>query len=322
MSTIESILLVTQRTALEDLIARFNTRSQAEFYIEQTAKQNPAYTGGAFTEYQQAHDAYHVSLDLLMKVLPRGVKQQSIERSFLPSFKFSGHDLVITLGRDGLVINTAKYLTTEPILALNPDPMRVDGVLIPFQVSEARAWIDHAFQDRATVKPISMAKAELNDGQVLYAVNDLFIGARTHVSARYTIEFGGQTEKHSSSGIIVSTGAGSTGWLQSIVTGAFRIAQGVGQSDLEIPAIDQYRMDWSSNELVFAVREPFTSKTSQANIVFGKIGPKQKMILTSFMPDYGVIFSDGIEADYLNFNSGAVATISLAERKANLIVRS
>ncbi len=322
MPTLESILIVTQRTALEDLIARFNTRSQAEFYIEQTAKQNPAYRGGAFTEYQQAHDAYQASLDVLMKALPRGVKQQSIERSFLPNFKFSGHDLVITLGRDGLVINTAKYLTAEPILALNPDPKRVDGVLIPFQVTEARAWIDRAFQDRALIKPISMAKAELNDGQVLYAVNDLFIGARTHISARYKIEFGNQSENHSSSGIIVSTGAGSTGWLQSIVTGSFRIAKGMAQSDLEAPASDQYRLDWSSNELYFAVREPFTSKTSQANIVFGKIGPKQKMILTSFMPDYGVIFSDGIEADYLNFNSGAVAIIGLAERKANLIVRS
>ncbi|HET7375762.1 MAG TPA: sugar kinase [Anaerolineae bacterium] len=322
MTTPESILIVTQRTALEDLIARFNTRSQAEFYIEQTAKQNPAYKGGAFTEYQQAHDAYHVSLEALLKLLPRGVKQQSIERSFLPNFKFSGHDLVITLGRDGLVINTAKYLTTELILALNPDPARVDGVLIPFQVTEARLWLERAFLDRVKVKPVSMAKAELNDGQVLYAVNDLFIGARTHVSARYSIEFNRQTENHSSSGIIVSTGAGSTGWLQSIVTGAFRIAKGVSQSDLDAPPIDQYRLDWSSSELTFAVREPFTSKTSQANMVFGKIAPAQKMILTSFMPDYGVIFSDGLEADYLNFNSGAVASIGLAERKANLIIRS
>ena len=89
MTTLESILIVTQRTALEDLIMRFNTRSQAEFYIEQTAKQNPAYTGGAFTEYEQAHEVYRSSLDRLMKLLPRGVKQQSIERSFLPNFKFS-----------------------------------------------------------------------------------------------------------------------------------------------------------------------------------------------------------------------------------------
>ena len=81
-------------------------------------------------------------------------------------------------------------------------------------------------------------------------------------------------------------------------------------------------MDGSSNELYFAVREPFTSKTSQANIAFGEIERRQKPILTSHMPDYRVIFSDGIEADYLNFNSGSVATIGLAERTANLVVRS
>lgn len=322
MMNLESLLLITQRTALEDLIARFNTRSQAEFYIEQTAKQNPAYQGGAFLEYQLAHDTYHASLDILIKSLPRGLKYQLIERSFLPNFKFSGHDLVITLGRDGLVINTAKYLSTEPILALNPDPRNIDGVLIPFHVSEACFWIEQAFQDKARVKSISMARVELNDGQALYAVNDLFIGARTHISARYSIEFDGQTEKHNSSGLIISTGAGSTGWLQSIVTGAFQMAKGIGQKELEVPPVDQYRLDCSSSELYFAVREPFISKTSQANIVFGKISENQKMILTSSMPDYGVIFSDGIEADYLNFNSGAVATIELAKRKANLIIRS
>jgi hypothetical protein len=39
------------------------------------------------------------------------------------------------------------------------------------------------------------------------------------------------------------------------------------------------------------------------------------------MPDYGVIFSDGIESDYLAFNSGTIAEISLAERQAHLVTR-
>jgi len=321
MTTLDSIVIVTKRTALEDLVLRFNTRAQAQFYIEQQARGNPTYQAGAFDEYQQAHDTYYAALELLKRSLPRGLKTQVIERTFLPNFKFSGHDLVITLGPDGLVINTAKYLTTEPILALNPDPNRVDGILIPFGVHEARVWIDRALQSRVNVKRISMAKAELNDGQVLYAVNDLFIGARTHVSARYAIELNGRAENHSSSGIIVSTGAGSTGWLQSIVTGACQVAAHVTRAKVPVPAVDAYRLDGSSDQLYFAVREPFTSKISQANLVFGQIGRNQQLTITSHMPDYGVIFSDGIEADYLNFNSGAVATVKLAERQARLIVR-
>jgi NAD kinase len=321
MTTLDSIVIVTKRTALEDLVLRFNTRAQAQFYIEQQARGNPTYQAGAFDEYQQAHDTYYAALELLKRSLPRGLKTQVIERTFLPNFKFSGHDLVITLGPDGLVINTAKYLTTEPILALNPDPNRVDGILIPFGVHEARVWIDRALQSRVNVKRISMAKAELNDGQVLYAVNDLFIGARTHVSARYAIELNGRAENHSSSGIIVSTGAGSTGWLQSIVTGACQVAAHVTRAKVPVPAVDAYRLDGSSDQLYFAVREPFTSKISQANLVFGQIGRNQQLTITSHLPDYGVIFSDGIEADYLNFNSGAVATVKLAERQARLIVR-
>ena len=69
------------------------------------------------------------------------------------------------------------------------------------------------------------------------------------------------------------------------------------------------------------MREPFTSRTAQANLVFGKLTAKQPLIIRSYMPEGGVIFSDGIEADYLNFNAGAVATIGLAERKARLIVK-
>lgn len=123
------------------------------------------------------------AVEALKRQLPRGVKNQVIERSFLSTFKFSGRDLVITIGPDGLVINTSKYLTDEPILAVNPDPARVDGILVPFGLPEVRDWIDRAMQGKANVKRVSMAKAELNDGQSLYAVNDLFVGVRSHVSA-------------------------------------------------------------------------------------------------------------------------------------------
>ena len=313
MAVLESLLVVTRRTPLEELIHRFNSPAQARFYIE--------HAGGSFERYEASHDAYVRAVEALKKQLPRGIKSQVVERSFLPTYKFSGRDLVVTIGPDGLVINTAKYLTAEPILALNPDPSRVDGILIPFAVGEAREWIERAMAGQVRFKRVSMARAALNDGQALYAVNDLFIGVKSHVSARYRIELGGRAENHSSSGIIVSTGAGCTAWLQSIVVGAARISQELGLTVTDIPKPDDYRLDWEAGALYFSVREPFTSKTSSADIVFGRIEPGRALVLHSHMPENGVIFSDGIEADYLNFNSGAIATIGLAERKAHLIVR-
>ena len=310
---IEQIVLVTKKTPLEELIERFNSPAQARFYIE--------HLGGSFEEYEAQHARYTASVAALQHQLPRRLKHHLIERAFLPNYLFTDKDLVIPIGPDGLVVNVAKYVSSQPILAFNPDPQRVDGILIPFAVEEAGEWVSRALAGKVAIRPVTMAKATLNDGQTLHAFNDLFIGPRSHISARYRIEYGGQAEDHSSSGVIVSTGAGSTGWLQSIVTGAVRVAAGITGMEITPPAPESYRLPWEADELYFTVREPFTSRTSQANIVFGKLNAHQPLIISSYMPEHGVIFSDGIESDYLNFNSGAVVTIGLAERKANLIVR-
>src|SRR5207244_5347037 len=119
------------------------------------------------------------------------------------------------VGQDGLVVNTAKYLDGEPIVAVNPDPARFDGVLLPFRPEDARAAAARAIEGAATFHRITMAEAALNDGQKILAFNDLFIGRRTHVSARYRLDWRGGGEEQSSSGVLVSTGAGSTGWWSS-----------------------------------------------------------------------------------------------------------
>lgn len=331
MAEIERIVVVTKKTALEELVLRLNSREQARFYLEQNRV--------PFDEYEQADQQYQRALNEIAKQLPRTLKQQFIERDFLPTYQFDEHDLVITVGPDGLVINTAKYLSTQPILALNPDPLRVDGVLIPFVYTEARAWIEKALRGTARITRVSMVKATLNDGQVLYGVNDLFIGPRSHGSARYRLQLGRKHEQQISSGIIVSTGVGCTGWLRSITLGAWHITQyfaanpqGKGNRAQHVaanqegkgksaPGPEQLALGWESDRLWFSVREPFPSRTSQATLVFGQIAPRQEMIITSQMPGYGVIFSDGIESDYLEFNSGAIARVGLAESKAHVITK-
>lgn len=307
--SLEKIVVVTRKTALEELVERFNTREQARFYLE--------HMGASFADYEEAHQTYSAAVAQLRAALPNGVRSQIIERGFLPNFIFSEKDLVVTVGQDGLVVNAAKYLSGQPLLAFNPDPARVDGVLVPFQMPEAEEALAQAAAGRLAARRISMAKAQLNDGQALYAVNDLFIGARTHISARYRLSFGSASEVQSSSGIIVSTGTGSTGWLRAIVKGATGVMTQVGASQGTPP---DPQFDWESEELVFSVREPFVSRTSTADIVFGRIRPGENLELLSQMPQNGLIFSDGIESDYLEFNAGTAAAIGLAEKKVVLLI--
>ena len=306
----DKIILVTRKTRLEGLVERFNTLGQAKFYIE--------HSGGDFALYEREHTAYVNALGRLRSALQRLSKMQEIERNFLPNFLFAPEDMVVTIGIDGLVVNTAKYLNGQPVVAVNPDPEHVDGILLPFTVQSAVPVVQKVLKGEMQVRQISMAEASLNDSQALLAFNDLFIGAKSHVSARYSIQFGQHEEHHSSSGVLVSTGVGSTGWLSSM----FNMANGMYEvfSRDKKHILTPMQMNWESDRLVFVVREPFVSKTSSAEIVSGLVTPEFPLVIESEMADGGVIFSDGVEADFLPFNSGALATISLARKKTQLVV--
>jgi NAD kinase len=304
------IVLITRQTRLDELISRFNTFEQAKFYVE--------HLGADFSDYQIEDDTYKTALRQAEDSLRSLGRVQVLKRKFLPNFIFGKEDTIVVLGQDGLVANTLKYLNGQPVIAINPDPDRWDGVLLPFTIEDIQKVVPEVFSHGRDFKEITMAKAELNNGQFLYGVNDLFIGPKSHISARYLLEIGNRQEQQSSSGIIVSTGLGSTGWLKSILAGAKGIAG--YRTKKPTPIDNKYRISWGSDYLYYTVREPFPSKTSEATLVFGKTTNRNPMNIVSQMPENGVIFSDGIEADFLEFHSGAHAIIKIAEKKGLLVV--
>ena len=307
--TENKIILVTRITRLEELIVRFNTIEQAKFYIE--------HLGGDFSDYEVEHRTYKEAIQATELQLRDLGRVQVLDRAFLTNFLFGDDDTVVVLGQDGLVANTLKYVDERPVVAVNPDPRRWDGVLMPFKVPDVKGVVREVFARKRTAREITMAKAALNNGQVLYGVNDLFIGQRSHISARYELAVGETRERQSSSGIIVSTGLGSTGWFTSVLAGARGIGKALGKS-FDMNMLKDF--NWESDYLYYSVREPFPSKTSAATLVFGKIARNEPLNVVSQMPENGVIFSDGIEADYLEFNSGARAVVSIADKKGRLVV--
>ena len=307
MTTLEKVVVVTRKTRLVELIERFNTCAQAKFYLE--------HAGGDFGEYEREDAAYRRALDRVRRAVEVGLKVQVLDRDLVPTYTFLPSDAVVTLGQDGLVANTAKYAAGQPIIGVNPDPERFDGVLLPFLPEEVDAALAQVLHRRHRVRAVTLAEARLGDGQRLLAFNELFVGARTHVSARYRMHWKSHQEAQSSSGILVATGAGSTGWLSSVYQMVSAVATFTGGT----PG-PPMRLDWEDRRLVFVVREPFVSRHSQASIVTDVIAPGERLVLESTMPGGGAIFSDGIEADYLAFDSGTTATIGAARETANLVV--
>lgn len=302
------VVLVTRRTRLEELVARYHTLAQARFYIE--------HLGADFSDYVRENAAYAHSLQLAVEALQARGRYQMVDRGYLPNFIFAADDIVVALGQDGLVANTMKYLDGQALVGVNPEPTRWDGVLLPFEAKDIKLVLNDVARDRRPTKAVTMAEARLSDGQTLRAVNDLFIGPRTHTSALYDIELGERRESHSSSGVIVSTGLGSTAWLKSVVTGSLGIAQALNPGR----PLKYQAEPWDTDRLIFAVREPFPTKTSSAELVFGAVTRDQELKIRSRMPDNGVIFSDGMEADYLRFTAGMEATITIAAAAGRLAV--
>lgn len=331
-----SIVIVTRTTRLQGLRRRWGTTGQAEFRLKTAqafgATQEPeeaqnatwgkksnkslnkSSTQASFAEYVTEDRIYHDEVSLLERELQFGIPVKVIDRSYVPNYNFLGCVAVVVVGQDGLVANVAKYVNDTPIVAVNPDPSRIDGLLLPFRAAQAVKAVRQVMDGRFASVKVTMIDAQLNDGQCMLAFNDLFIGSSSHVSARYVLEAGGKTEAQSSSGMLVSTGVGSTGWLSSVYNMTCGMAQFLG-TNVPVPK----PIPWDARELVWAVREPFKSRTSKTGLVMGRIEGEEKLVIESLMPENGVVFSDGVESDYLPFTSGSILSISVSKQKATLV---
>ncbi|MBS3123370.1 NAD(+)/NADH kinase [Candidatus Woesearchaeota archaeon] len=317
---LEKIVLVKKETDWEKLLRRYATASQAKFQLQSR--------GEDVSFYLSSHQDYHQSLEEVQKIVAGNGRWQVIDKEELPTFLFSQRDLVVALGDPGLFVNLAKYVGEQPVISLNPEPARYANTFVSCEKQTFPEILKLALKGKTQIEELTMAEARLEDGQTLYALNDLFIGRKTHVSARYTLSLSREneinleiksekiieriTERQSSSGIIISTGSGSTGWLTSALVGAYGIAE------MEYKA-ESAAFPRNADYLQFVVREPFPSPLTGTSITKGSCTAKDPLYVTSNMPEDGVIFSDGIESDYLQFNAGSTATIKPAERKVKLV---
>ncbi len=339
MSKIEKAIIVKSKTRLEQITEQYNTVSQAKFAIDRQrdnlavqdnflekkmqkivssnrSKRKEEVGSGEFSDFTHEHEQYYSVLEAVQNIVGKYLKIKILENSFLPSFIFAEDDLVIVIGQDGLVANTAKYTNQLPIMAINPDITRFDGILLPFNLGTFEKNFLLVIRNQYRFQLVTMAEVVFNDGQRLLAFNDFFIGPSWHTSARYLITFDEKNETHSSSGIIVSTGAGATGWMSSL----FNMANGMNSIFGSAQICQKPTLAWDSESLIFVVREPFLSKTSQTSITGGIITPQKELILESLMAKTGIIFSDGLESDKLKFNSGTIAKIGIAKEKAKLVL--
>ncbi len=290
------VVFVTRETEYELLLARHATKDQARFFLETR--------GQKLIDVEDRHRHFQVMMHHCRAAVRNDWRQTVVKRSDFDRFLFGPEDIIVALGQDGLVANIAKYLDGQPVIGVNPDPDIYDGILVRFSPDKFCQTIAKGIVDTLSFDQRAMVKAELDNGEKLLALNEIFIGHGTHQSARYQICVHGQSEHHSSSGLIVATGTGATGWARSMMESA----------GIHIP------LPPGGSQLGYFIREPFPSVSTGTSIRNGVLEKNEILTLTSRMNEGGAIFADGMEKDNLSFDWGRIVRISIAEQHLKLAV--
>ncbi|MGW6264182.1 hypothetical protein [Cellulosimicrobium funkei] len=299
-------VVVHRRTELDDLLDRHGTRGQAEFFLRSR--------GRSLAEVQARHDALAAARDAVVAALPAGWARADVERADLSRFLVAPEDVVVVVGQDGLVANVAKYLHGQPVLGVDPEPGVNAGVLVRHQVAAATTLLrglgsdaeaPGGAPDRVAVLPVdalTMVRADLDDGQHLTALNEVFVGHPSHQSARYTLRCGAGEERQSSSGVLVATGTGATGWWASLAH---------DRGGRRAPGRTEHRLGWF-------VREAWPSPATGVSLTEGVVEEGADVALT-VASDRLVVFGDGVEDDRLVASWGQTVTVRTADAPLRLV---
>ena len=294
MSALEPrVVVVTRPTAYRELLDRHGTPGAVAFFLRD---RDPGELDAL-----RARDAAHTAaLDAVTAAVPAGWRIGRADRSELAAFPFAAGDVVVSVGRDGLVANVAKYLDAQPVIGVDPAG---PGVLARHRPGEVAAALRAVVEGSAALDERTGVVAELDDGQRLRGLNEVFLGDRGHQSACYLLRTpDGRGEPQSSSGLVVGTGTGATGWCASLA----RVAP-----HPPLPAPDEPALSWF-------VREAWPSPTTGVTLTAGRLDGRQRLELT-VVSDQLVVFSDGGEADRLVAVRGQRVTVGVAPHRLRLV---
>jgi len=290
------VVLVHRRTELTELLERHGTRGQADFFLRTR--------GRRIGDLEDRHEAATSALTAVAAAIPPDWRRGLVERADLPQFLFAPDDLVVVVGQDGLVANVAKYVADQVVIGIDPEPGRNPGVLVPHQPKATAGLLAAAGGAAPQVCELSMVSAVTDDGQELTALNEIYLGQPTHQTARYTLRVpGGEAEAQASSGLIVATGTGGTGWCRS--------AWLERHSSLTLPAPTEARLAWF-------VREAWPSPATGTALTEGSLADGEVLEVTA-ESDQLVLFGDGVESDTVPLTWGQTARLRVSPRSLRLL---
>jgi NAD kinase len=290
------VVVVSRASELDELMRRHGTRAAASYFLRQRGRDLDSVAA------RQA--ALQSALTEVANAIPATWRRGHVDRDDLPRFLFGPEDIVVAVGQDGLVANVAKYLDGQPVIGVNPEPEINPGVLVRHPAVATGDLLSAATAGTATSRRLTMVSAQLDDGQELVGLNEIYFGHPSHQSSRYVITApDGTSERHSSSGVVIGTGTGATGWCASI-----------SRQRADSPTLPEPQ----DPALCWFVREAWPSPATSVAHTAGRLAEGERLELTS-EGERAVVFADGVETDHLSLAWGQRVAIGVATRRLALL---
>ena len=181
--------------------------------------------------------------------------------------------LVVVVGGDGTLLDASHWTKRVPVLGVNSDPGRSVAHYSGCEVEGFPRVLDE--YGRGRLKPVSLPRLSLSlNGKTLKwpVLNDVLVAAKgPAATSRYVLRVGGKEEEQMSSGIWISTAAGST-------------AASMSAGGRPLPP--------TRKVFQYVVREPFEGKLGPRRLLKGVLPKGKSLEIDSYMRE-GMLYIDG-----------------------------
>ena len=201
-------------------------------------------------------------------------------------------DLVIAAGGDGTFLRTAHFIGKTPVLGVNFNPKKKEGFLMQANKKNFEKRIKQILKNRFKILNVTRIEPKINRKKLDLALNEIFVAhKKAYKTSRLTIILKNKKEFQKSSGVIISTGAGSYAWTKSC-----------GGKSLPL----------NSKKFQYLVREPCKGKLLKPKLKKGILGKNQKIKIRSEMNNC-IVVMDSLSKEY-SLKKGQTLTMKISNK--------
>ena len=208
-------------------------------------------------------------------------------------------DLVIVVGGDGTFLRAAHHTDDTPIFAVSSDVMYNEAFYAQAAPKDFVKKFKLLLAGKFRIKKLPRLEGKINGKKMpLAAINEIFVGSsHPYHTSRYELKVRGRKEFQKSSGVLITTHTGSTGWAKSAAKGKLKIAKkGFG----------------------YVVREPYIGRLTKSKLLKGSLRAKDKVIVNSQMYA-GIVVVDSSEKVH-KLVDGDKLEVGISKKALNYVV--